>query len=201
MNTLGQIFTLSFSLFLLMDSIGNLPIFLSLLKDVPPKRQRMIIFRELLIALGIIILFNLVGEFLLSFIGVDHQTVMIAGGIILFLIALKMIFPSKKNGDSEMPREKDPFIVPLAVPLVAGPAVLAAVILYSHQTTYFISITAIIIAWVVSTIILLCSSALKNLLGPKGISACERLMGLILILIAIQMFLGGLSIFMQQNIR
>ncbi len=193
-----QMFSMAFALFLLMDSIGNIPLFVSVLKDIDPARQRKIIIRELLIALVIIIVFDLVGDGLMSFLNVTMPTILISGGIILFLIALKMIFPSRRDPDVDMGLDKEPFIVPLATPLVAGPAVLAAVMLYSgqHKDDVGLTLTAIVIAWAASTLILLSSSLWKRLLGWRGLVACERLMGLILTLIAVQMFLGGLKQFL-----
>ncbi len=187
-----KLLSLSFTLFLLMDSIGNVPIFISILKEINPKRQRYIIFRELCIALAIIILFYFVGDIVLSMLGVQQPAVMISGGIILFIIAIRMIFPQKKEPNGDQYNE-EPLIVPLAVPLVAGPAVLAAVLLYSAQYSAWVIIPAIIIAWVASTVVLLSASFLKRILGNKGMLACEKLMGLILTMIAIQMLLGGIS--------
>ncbi len=191
-----SILSIAFNLFILMDSIGNIPIFIAVLKDVDPKRHKIIIFRELIIALALIILFNFIGDFLLRLLNVSQQAVMISGGIILFLIAIKMIFPAAKdNHEKKIPSiEKEPFIVPLAVPLLAGPAVLAAVMLYSKRESAIAMISAIFLAWAASTIILIASSNLKRILGTRGIIACERLMGLILTLIAVQMFLQGLEI-------
>lgn len=199
-TSLSQMFSMAFALFLLMDSIGNVPIFVSILKDIDPARQRKIIFRELLIALLIIVTFNFLGDALLGFLNVKMATILISGGIILFLIALKMIFPVKPDPDVQLPQEKEPFIVPLATPLVAGPAVLAAVMLYSGQNKdSFVTLGAIVIAWAASTLILLSSSLWKKLLGWRGLVACERLMGLILTLIAVQMFLQGLDIFLKHG--
>lgn len=193
------ILSIAFNLFILMDSIGNIPVFISILKEISPQRQRVIIFRELLFALALIILFNFLGDFLLKFLGISQDAVMIAGGIILFLIALKMIFPSKTNHMSEGEEIKEPFIVPLAVPLIAGPAVLASVMLYSRHEPVGTMLLAIILAWAASTIILLSSSFLKTILGSRGIVACERLMGLLLTLIAVQMFLQGVSLYMTTH--
>lgn len=196
-----ELLSRAFALFLLMDSLGNVPLFISILKDFDPKRQRIIILRELSIALAIIIAFTFLGDFLLEFLHIDHSTLLISGGIILFLISLKLVFPDKTNSQVPAPSaDKEPFIVPLAVPLVAGPAVLAAVMLYSYQDTDdWITIGAIILAWVASTLILLSSSFLKKVLGDRGLIACERLMGLILILISVQMFLGGIHLFMLRS--
>jgi multiple antibiotic resistance protein len=189
-----KMLAMAFSLFLLMDSIGNIPLFIAILKDIPHKRQRQIILRELIIALGIMVLFNYLGDFLLSALQVTQYSVLISGGIILFLIALKMIFPAK-GAELTPTGEKEPFIVPLAIPLVAGPAVLAAIILYSRQETGS-SIVAIIAAWIVTTLILISSTFLNKIMGKRGILACERLMGLVLTMIAIQMFLEGLAQFL-----
>lgn len=196
-----QMLSMAFALFLLMDSIGNVPIFASLLKDIKPRRQRAIIFRELVIALFVIILFNFLGDLLLKFLQVTMPTILISGGIILFLIALKMIFPVKRDTDPAAMQDKEPFIVPLAIPLVAGPAVLAAVMLYSgqHKNDPLLTISAIIVSWALSTLILLSSSLWKHILGARGLSACERLMGLILTLLAIQMFLEGVREFLTTS--
>jgi multiple antibiotic resistance protein len=188
-----KIFSLSLALFILMDPIGNIPIFIAVLKGVNPKKQTKIIFRELIIALVAMLFFYFIGKYLLDILHISHGSVMMSGGVILFIIALKLIFPSM-NGDRKVVHDKEPFIVPLAIPMVAGPAVLAAVMLYSKQgINPVIVLTSIFIAWVCSTIILLSSSFLKNVLGKKGIMACEKLMGLLLVMIAIQMFVDGLN--------
>ena len=193
-----NLFAIAFTLFLLMDSIGNVPLYLSILKNLDAKRQRLVILRELVIALFIIILFMFLGDGLMSFLQISDSTIQIAGGVILFLICLKMIFPSKDDPQERMPLDQEPLVVPLAVPLVAGPAVLAAVMIYSRQDiSYWAMIGAIFMAWAATLVVLLASSYLKNLLGWRGLTALERLMGLVLILIAVQMFLTGLHSFMQ----
>ncbi len=189
---MAEIGYLTFTLFLLMDSFGNIPLFLSFLKGTPPKRQKWVIFREMVIALIIIFTFNFLGEGLLFFLQINTSTVQIAGGIILFILSLRMIFPAPKESGLENSLE-EPFIVPLAVPLIAGPAVLAAVILYSHQTSIKIIALSIFLSWGFSLIVLLLSPLIQKFLGNKGVIALERLMGLVLILIAVQMFLSGFS--------
>lgn len=195
-----NIFSIAFSLFLLMDPIGNIPLFIAFLKSVDAKRQRLVIWREMFIALVIIIIFNFLGDALMKFLKVDEETIQISGGLILFLIALKMVFPrTRETTKEEISRDSEPFIVPLAVPLVAGPSVLAAVMIYTRQETHpLIMVGAILIAWAASLIILLSSYFLKKILGERGIMALERLMGLVLTLIAMQMFLSGLSSFMHR---
>jgi multiple antibiotic resistance protein len=188
-----KLFSLSFALFILMDPIGNIPIFIAVLKGVDPRKQKRIICRELFIALIAMLFFYFIGDYLLTILHISHGAVLMSGGIILFIIALKLIFPSM-NGERQAVHDKDPFIVPLAIPLVAGPAVLAAVMLYSKQGASSLTVLfSILIAWAATTAILLSSTFLKNVLGKRGIMACEKLMGLLLVMIAMQMFVDGIN--------
>ncbi len=194
-----EIFTLAFSFFLLMDPIGNVPLYISILNNVQAKKRKKIILREMLISLLIILIFAFVGEGALNLLKISSATLSISGGILLFLIALKMIFTSdfleapKSGGLS-----KEPFIVPLAVPLVAGPSILASVMIYAkRENSQLVLISAIFIAWVISFIILILSDELKRVLKENTIVALERLMGLILSLIAVQMFLEGMEAFLM----
>ncbi len=188
---------MAFALFLLMDPVGNIPLFISILKDLPPGRQFKIILRELIIALGIMVSFNYIGNALLSALHVSQYSLLISGGVILFLLSLKMIFPSDREAAFSSD-DKEPFIVPLAIPLIAGPSTLAAIILYSKQQGGS-SLFAIICAWAISTLILLSSTFLYKALGKKGILACERLMGLILTMVSIEMFLEGVTAYRHAN--
>lgn len=191
------IFAVALSLFLLMDPIGNIPLFLTILKEIDPKRQQRIIFRESLLALLLISTFYFLGEWLLGILGITPQAVRISGGIILFIIAIKLIFPSSNNGP-QWSQNKEPFLVPLAMPMIAGPAVLAGVMLYARQNVdHLISLTGIFLAWVGSTIILMCAIPLKKILGQRGITACEKLMGLLLVMLGVQMFLDGIKQFLS----
>ena len=193
-----EILSIAFTLFLLMDSIGNIPFFISILKDIKPQRQRAIIMRELLIALAVMIFFNFLGEGLLETMHISRYAMLVSGGIILFILSLKMVFPSHKDVDGNMPIEKEPLVVPLAIPLFAGPAVLAAIVLYSGQVSNnWTSCLAIVIAWAVSVPVLIGSSYLKKLLGDRGITAIERLLGLILTMLSIQMLLAGITEYLK----
>ena len=179
-------------LFLIMDPLGNLPIFMSVLKSIEPRRRQMILIRELVFALVILFVFLFSGQSVLNFLNVGQETVSIAGGIILFLIALKMIFPSAGH-QSGLAVGEEPFLVPLAIPMIAGPSTLAALILLANQnpdrmTDWAIALAA---AWSVSAIILMFSGVFHKLLGEKGLVAMERLMGMLLVMIAIQMLLDG----------
>lgn len=192
---LTAIFSQTLVFFLLMDPVGNIPVFISVLKRLPTKRLKFVIFRELVIALGFIVGFYFIGEWLMKFLGVADYTLRISGGLILFLIAIKMIF-SDGSEKTDKKLNYEPFIVPLAVPLVAGPAILSAVMISAQASgSHSITLTAILIAWGITTAILLCSSFLQKALGEKGLHACERLMGLVLILLSVQMFLDGIKHF------
>jgi len=194
------LFWIAISLFLVMDSVGNIPLYMSILKDIPHKRQFIIILREMVIALFVIILFNFAGDGLLRLLHIHPQTVEIAGGLILFLLSLKMIFPSEQETESSYKKIKEPFIVPLAIPLVAGPAVLATVMLFSRKVdNSFIMISAIFLSWVASLLILLSSPFLSKILKEKGLMALERLMGFILVLLAVEMFVNGVLGFSSQK--
>ncbi|WP_018984795.1 YhgN family NAAT transporter [Salinimonas chungwhensis] len=181
-------------LFLIMDPLGNLPVFMSVLKSIEPKRRRFILARELLLALFILFVFLFSGQAVLDFLNVQQETVSIAGGIILFLIAVRMIFPQAGN-PLGLAVGEEPFLVPLAIPMIAGPSTLAALILLSNQNPdrmvdWSVALGA---AWLISAIILLFSGLFHRLLGERGLTAMERLMGMILVMIAIQMFLDGIG--------
>lgn len=194
-----EMLSIAFALFILMDAIGNIPLYITFLKGIKPKRQRYLIFREMIIALIVIILFSFLGDALMHFLHISLDTIQIAGGIVLFLLCLKMIFPTLPDPDGSLPHTSEPFIVPLAVPLVAGPSVLATVMIYAKQYSSLIMIEAIFIAWAASLVILITCEFLKKILGWRGITALERLMGLILLLIAVQMFMSGVSSFVQKQ--
>lgn len=189
-----DIWSAAVMLFLIMDPLGNLPIFMSILKSIEPKRRKIVLARELLFSLAIMMTFLYSGQAVLDFLNVKQETVSIAGGIILFLIAIRMIFPQKGKHDDDI-GEQEPFIVPLAIPMVAGPSILAALILLANQdpnrmTDWSI---ALLSAWAVSAAILMFSGVLHKILGERGLIAIERLMGMILVMISIQMFLDGIG--------
>ena len=181
-------------LFLIMDPLGNLPIFMSILKSIEPKRRKKVLARELSFSLIIMLVFLFSGQAVLDFLNVKQQAVSIAGGIILFLIAIRMIFP-QPGGPVGLTGDQEPFLVPLAIPMVAGPSVLAALILLANQDPGRMMdwTVALLAAWGASATILMFSGTLHRLLGERGLTAVERLMGMILIMIAIQMFLDGIG--------
>lgn len=188
--------TATITLFLVMDPLGNIPSFITILSPVEDKRRAFIILREAFFAFLILSIFLFAGRHMLHALGISEPALGISGGIILFLIALKMIFPGM-NSQTRESNYDEPFIVPLAIPLLAGPSSLATVILFSTNNPHhlFTSFIAIIIASCLVTIILLFASMLRRVLGKKGLVAIERLMGMVLTTIAVQMFLNGLQHF------
>lgn len=182
-------------LFLIMDPIGNLNSYLSLVKEVEPRRQRWVVLREMLIALAIMILFNYLGEFIFDVLGISEVTVRLTSGVILFLIAIKILFPAQDSPRANLPKG-EPIIFPFAVPLIAGPALLATIMLYAHLEPYqSVMLGAIFLAWFASVVILYFSSTIKKVLGQNGLMACERLIGMVLVLIAVQRFFEGILLF------
>lgn len=183
-------------LFLIMDPLGNIPIFISYLEK--SNKRYKILARELILALIILYVFLFFGRQFLNVLHLKQEAISISGAIILFIIALRMIFPSSKQyGDDEI--EGDPLLVPLAIPLVAGPSILATLILLvsQHPDKLMDLSIALFIAWLASAIILFSAIAMQNYLGKRGMIAIERLMGMVLIAVAVQMFLDGIKTFLQ----
>lgn len=181
-------------LFLVMDPLGNIAVFLAALKNVPLSRQNRVVIRELLIALGVLVVFLFSGKYILQLLRISEPALGISGGVILLLIALRMIFPSpvkplKEEVDSE------PFIVPLAIPYVAGPSTLATeLLLMSREPQRWPEwLLALLLAWVVNSVILYFASGFRKYLGEKGLIALERLMGMILVTVAVQMLVTGIE--------
>jgi len=190
-------FNIALILFFIMDPIGNIASFLKLTDGLDPKRQRIIIFREMLIALVVMIGFNYLGEVIFDFLGLSETTVRLSSGIILFLIALKILFTAPDSIRSNLPKG-DPFVFPIAIPLIAGPALLATVMLFAHLETHqSVMLAAILIAWFCSALILYFARPIKNLLGNNGLMALERLIGMVLVLMAVQRLLEGVLSFWE----
>jgi MarC family membrane protein len=185
-------------LFLILDPLGNIPVFLSLLKGLPPARQRVVIVRELLIALGVLMLFLWAGRYLLELMHLRQESVSIAGGIILFLIGLRMIFPPAEGIMGEQP-EGEPFIVPMAIPMIAGPSGMAAVMLLGSQEPGRMGAwsLALAIAWAATALILFSATYLQKWLGTRVLTAIERLMGMVIVAISVQMLLDGIASYLR----
>jgi len=180
-------------LLLVMDPLGNIPAFLSALKDVDSARQPRVVIRELLIALVIMIVFLFAGQVVLGLFHISESALTIAGGVILFLIALRMVFPSADRLTEDVSGE--PFIVPLAIPFVAGPSLLATeLLLMSREPERWRDwLLALAGAWLATAIILMLAARLRAILSQKGLVAMERLSGMVLVALAVQMFLSGIA--------
>lgn len=195
METLSLV-SATVTLVLVMDPIGNIPFFLSALRAVPPNRRQVVILRELIIAYAALLVFLFGGQTFLRFLQLRGESISIAGGIILFLIALRMVFPGMKQ---EAEIEGEPLVVPLAIPGVAGPSALATVLLLvnSQPQRLLDWLLALTVAWVVCAIVLVASPVFYRALGERGVTAMERLMGMILVTVAVQMFLDGVRHYLR----
>ncbi len=181
-------------LFLILDPLGNIPVFLSILKPLTPARRRIVLMREMLIALGVLFAFLWGGIHVLQLMHLRQESVSIAGGIVLFLIGLKMIFPSAEGMFGETPGG-EPFIVPLAIPLVAGPSGMASVMLLGSQEPDRMAdwSLALFLAWLATAVILFSATRLYKVLGQAFLVAVERLMGMLLVAISVQMLMDGVA--------
>jgi multiple antibiotic resistance protein len=182
-------------LLFVMDPFGNVPTVLALLENVDPSRRRRVIARELLIALGVLLVFLVAGQAILDFLGLERESVTIAGGIVLGIIGLRLIFPRPEGILGHQPGG-EPFLVPLAIPLIAGPSAMATVILMARTAPDELGrwAGAILLAWGVTAAVLLAAPTLYRLLRERGLQAIARLMGMLLIMIAVQMVLDGLRL-------
>ena len=187
-----QLLSITLTLFLVMDPLGNVPLFLAALRDTPQGRRQRVIARELIIALLIMLAFLVVGGRLLSLLQITSEAMQLASGVILFLIAIRMMFPEQQGSLSERVIA-EPFIVPLAVPYVAGPTVLVTeiVLVQREANSWLMVLAGLLIAWVASAVILYCSGYLQRWLGERTLVAVERLMGMLLVILAVQAMLDG----------
>ena len=195
MESTFPILSTAILLFFILDPIGNIPLLLSILKTVDKERHTRIIIREMLIGLFILIIFLFFGENFLSLFHLSSQAITIAGGIIFFVISLKMIFPSP-NGENLFTTKdlSEPLVVPIAMPMIAGPAALATLLVLAktnveHTGKLFLSL---LLAWTVTALVLLFSPYLYKFLRSKGLNALEKLMGMLLLIMSVQMFIDGI---------
>ncbi len=198
----AQMTTLSagIMLFLIMDPLGNIPFFLSLLKEVPPRRRRRIMVRELLIALGVLLVFLFGGQQFLHVMQLKPDSISIAGGLVLFLIGIRMVFPPADGGGIfGKPGQGEPFIVPMAIPGIAGPSAMAALLLLTNTQPGRTAdwVMALLLAWLATAAILLSATYLFRWLGESVLTALERVMGMLLIALSVQMFMSGVAAFLH----
>jgi multiple antibiotic resistance protein len=188
------------TMFIVMDPLGNIGLFIAALSSVSPERQRAVLIRELLIALVVLIAFLFAGRYFLTVLSISQTALSIAGGVILLLIALRMVFPTVENPLREQ-IDGEPLIVPLAIPYVAGPSAMATeLLLMSKEPQRWPEwLVAVVLAWFASSIILYFASGLRRYLTDRGLVALERLMGMVLIAVAVQMLLTGVSEFLARG--
>jgi multiple antibiotic resistance protein len=192
-----SIFAMTVSLFFVLNSLGNVPLFVGLLTPFEIQRQRQIIFRELLIALCILLLFNFFGDDVLKLLGISQPVLGVAGGTLLFIIAIGMIF--SRPMDNHDSKRSEPLIVPLATPIVAGPGAITTVMVYAEQLqNVWVASLVILLAWIPTFVILFLSSNVKYFLGQKGLLACQKLGGMLISLIAVQMICTGITSVLQE---
>ncbi|MEZ4457139.1 MAG: MarC family protein [Gemmatimonadales bacterium] len=179
-------------LFFVMDPLGNVPLFLSALRNVAPDRHRRVILRELAIALAVLVGFLFGGPKLLELLRVSPTALTVAGGVVLLLIALRMVFPAGDHPREEV--DAEPFIVPLAIPYVAGPSAMATVLLLTSREPdrWPAWLAALGLAWLATGVVLFFATGLARLLGNRGLVAIERLMGMLLVVVSVEMILSGL---------
>jgi len=194
-----RIFFNAITLLLIMDPLGNIPPFMSALKKVEAERRRKVLVREILIAYIVLLTFLFAGKYILRLLSLQQETISIAGGIVLFLIALRMVFPREEPEQRDRLRG-EPFIVPLAIPFIAGPSTLASLLLLQQSSPnstlqLFLALT---FAWSATAVILLSSTILYRVLKERGLIAIERLMGMLLVMLAVQMFINGVAKFMAK---
>ncbi len=182
------------ALFVVMDPVGNIPLFLALLEDLPTGKRVVVVLRELAIALCVLLVFLFSGSTLLDILGISQPSLSVAGGVILFLVSLRMIFSSDSE-DIVGKTEGEPFIVPLAVPSVAGPSAIATVLLFMARapSRWMEWFGALFVAWSAASVILLVAVLVGTRIGRRGINAMKRLMGMLLTTVAVEMFLTGLA--------
>lgn len=167
-----------------MNPIGNIPVFLGILSNFPLKRQRIILLRELFFALIILVTFSFGGKAILSFLDLDDNVLGVGGGILLFLIALGIIFPRYNGMEDE---KTEPILVPIAIPLTAGPGSLATVMLWGHQMSMLTTTSVIVGVWICVTVILVGSTWLKRVVSEGIFIGIKKLGGFLLCLIATHM--------------
>ena len=188
------IYTTAMLFLMLMDPFGNLPVFMSTLKNVPHERMTWVIFRELCFALVAMVLSLVAGQAFFGMLHIKPGELAIAGGLILFLTGIKMVFASLAE-ETQAPVE-EPFIVPLAIPLICGPGLIAILSTLRgsvDQANLPNCLLALGLAWVVQTAIMLCGRPLSRMLGSRGLGALESLMGLLLTCLAVSMVLQGIK--------
>ncbi len=187
----------SITFLLVMDPLGNVPLFLTSLRKTPAERRQWVILRECLIALLVMVVFLFLGKGMLNLLNIHDDALQAAGGVILLLIAIRMVFPTDEKNLKEPNTHDEPFIVPLAVPYLAGPSLLAIIVVLvsSQPQNMWWFLGALVISWAISTVTLYSAGFLQRVVGTRALIAVERLMGMILVIMSVQMMFTGVKEF------
>lgn len=192
-----NIFSLALTFFLVANPIGCAPLFLALVKDFNFERQKKILLREGILSLLLVFCFLFVGEAFLSALHIEQYSVKIGGGVLLFLVSMYMIFPHPHSASGPS-LNQEPFIVPIATPLISGGGIFTTTIVYLKQTqSYLLMSEAILLAWAVIIGVMYFSSYFQKLLGKSGLAAMEQLMGMLLMMLSVELMVGGTHLLIQ----
>lgn len=191
-----SIFNIALTLFLVANPIGNSPAIIALIKDFDFEVQKKIMFRESLFALLIALFFQYFGELFLGHLNIQNYTVSLCGGVLLLMVALNMIFSPSVSNTVTLKR-KEPLIVPIATPLISGPALLTIIMLFTQKEDPFKISLAILISWIAVGGLLMFAPYLQKILHRRGLGALEQLMGMILSMMAVEMIVQGLTLFIK----
>lgn len=184
-------------LFLIMDPLGNIPSFLKMLNAVPKNKRSLVLVREMGFALCAMLICFFLGEYVFSLLKISETAIRLTSGLILFLVAIKILFPAIDSIRANLPTG-EPFITPLAIPLVAGPSLLATIMLFAMlEKSQTALLAALLIAWFSALLILYFSERIQRTIKVNGLMAAERLMALVLVMLGIQRFLEGLHQFIK----
>lgn len=194
---MSSVLSIAVTLFLVANPIGNSPALVALVKDFEFQRQKWIMFREAMIGLIIALVFQYIGQLFLDQLQLQIYTLRIAGGILLLICAINMIFAPKQNPETLKTLKTEPMIVPIATPLITGPGLLTIIMFYSKQEPNLTLTLAILLTWVGVTSVLLAAPYLQKILGTRGLAALEQLMGLFLALMAVGMLAQGSAEFIR----
>lgn len=187
-----SLLTIAFTFFLVANPIGNSPAIIALIKDLEFERQKKVMLRESLLALLLALFFQHLGEMFLSELQIRIYTLRLSGGILLLIVSLGMIFSSSQKKTGEKALKKEPLFVPIATPLITGPALLTIIMFISQQEQNDLKVSlAIGLTWIGVTSSLFAAPYLNRILGKRGLIALEQLMGLFLALMAIGMMVQG----------
>lgn len=194
-------FSATILLVLITDPLGNIPFFISALKHVRPERKRFVVVRECLIAFAALLLFLVAGRPILRILHLSADALRVSGGVVLLIIAIRMIFPDRGRLGEDDGETAEPFIVPVAIPLIAGPSAMATVLLMSTpDPVQMLSLAgSLTVTIAITAVVFVSSTRIQKVLGEQAITAIERLMGLVLTAIAVEMLLGGIASYVRRT--